>query len=263
MKLEIKTGPQLYFDKVGRNKATTFTGLCDTHDSELFDPIDNSPFKSTNIEHLFLLAYRSVLRELHTKMKGAVDIQTQYNRGVEMGKFNPAISDEASNMAITNIAESYTFYLHKFHYDQLYIQKNFAGIEHHIQFIEDIQPSVAVSSVYSYTDNMRYYNDRIEPKCISLNVFPQDSGIFLIFSFRKEHSSRLLPFISPILDAERHYKLYLLSKLILMHCENFVLSPFFYQTLSQERIKAICDFFMKNLYIKKEDTENGNLLLFY
>jgi hypothetical protein len=150
IQLDIKTGPHMYFDKIGRNKATTFTVLCDVHDSQLFDLIDNSIFDPNNMEHLFLLAYRSVLRELHTKMKAAVDIQRQYMKGVDVGKFNPANTDEAMRLATIGIAKSYTFYLYKFHYDQIFIQKKFDSIEHHVQFIEDIQPSIAVSSVYSY-----------------------------------------------------------------------------------------------------------------
>src|SRR4029077_17430376 len=34
---------KLEFAKVGRNDATTFTGLCAKHDSELFKEIDNKP----------------------------------------------------------------------------------------------------------------------------------------------------------------------------------------------------------------------------
>ncbi|KKM07878.1 hypothetical protein LCGC14_1729540, partial [marine sediment metagenome] len=60
--VNINTGPFLKFEEVGRNKATTFTGLCDKHDSQLFEPIDKNRFDSKNKEHLFLLAYRSVLR---------------------------------------------------------------------------------------------------------------------------------------------------------------------------------------------------------
>ena len=55
-------GPKLDLGLVGRNSATTFTGLCSKHDHEIFFEIDNNEINSENQQHLFLLAYRSVYR---------------------------------------------------------------------------------------------------------------------------------------------------------------------------------------------------------
>ena len=38
------TVPEFKFAEVGRNKATTFTGLCAAHDAKLFAPIETEPF---------------------------------------------------------------------------------------------------------------------------------------------------------------------------------------------------------------------------
>ena len=59
---------KIEFKKISRYKATTFTGLCSQHDNELFQPIDKNDFDKQSEEHCFLLAYRSVLRELYVKM---------------------------------------------------------------------------------------------------------------------------------------------------------------------------------------------------
>ena len=59
------------FESIGRHRATTFTGLCGKHDRLIFEPIDKSPIDIRNGEHLFLVAYRSVLRELHATLSGA------------------------------------------------------------------------------------------------------------------------------------------------------------------------------------------------
>lgn len=48
--------PRLEFNEVGKNKATTFTGLCKQHDNMLFKPIDDNPFDPSDEEHLFLLS---------------------------------------------------------------------------------------------------------------------------------------------------------------------------------------------------------------
>ncbi|HHE40229.1 MAG TPA: hypothetical protein ENL10_01860 [Candidatus Cloacimonetes bacterium] len=263
MGIDIDTGPFIKFEEVGRNKATTFTGLCDKHDSQLFEPIDKNIFSPHNQEHLFLMAYRSVLRELHAKMKSGVDIQTQYMRGVDLGRFNPDVPDPPMMMATMGVAEAYMFYLYKFYYDQVYLNRDFNKIEHQVEFIGDVGPTIAVSSVYSYIDNMRLLEDRHEPKCMALNIFPQDNGLYLIFSYRMDQRKHLLPYISHILQAERFFKLYLISKLVLMYCENFVMRPSFYNDLPDERKKAIRDYFMNNIWGNKNDKEDNDLYLFH
>ncbi|MDX9964097.1 hypothetical protein [Desulfobacter postgatei] len=262
MGLDIEKGPFLKFEEIGRNKATTFTGLCDKHDSELFKPLDTVKFDPGNIEQLFLLSYRSVMRELHAKMKAAVDIQSQYGRGVELGRFNPEIVDQPMKMATMVIAEAYSFYLYKFEYDKIYLSMNFKNIVHNVDYIENISPSIAVSSAFSFIDNMHYLEDRQNPKCVCLNIFPDKNGIFIIFSYRKDQEAKLLPYLERFFQAEKFYKLYIVSKLVLMYCENLVLSPKFYNNLSDERKNLIKDFFMQNIWGEKKDSENEALCLF-
>lgn len=62
---DLENSPRLEFQKVGRSKAKTFSGLCKKHDTCLFHPIDTNPLNIDDEEHLFLLSYRAVLRELH------------------------------------------------------------------------------------------------------------------------------------------------------------------------------------------------------
>lgn len=57
--------PIVKWDKIGRNLASTFTGLCKEHNNDLFKAIDINPVDVDNPQHLFLLAYRSVFKELH------------------------------------------------------------------------------------------------------------------------------------------------------------------------------------------------------
>jgi len=54
------------FKRIGINKASTFTGFCQRHDTELFLPIEEKPFIASK-EQLFLLAYRAFSKELYAK----------------------------------------------------------------------------------------------------------------------------------------------------------------------------------------------------
>ena len=59
------------FVKVSRNRATTFTGLCNEHDTALFLPIESRPLDLSDPEHVFLLTYRSALRGAHAAIENA------------------------------------------------------------------------------------------------------------------------------------------------------------------------------------------------
>src|SRR3972149_8263724 len=78
LKLDQNFGPRVWFESVGRNKATTFTGLCTEHDTDIFAPIENASIDVENDLHLFLLAYRAVLRETHVTIEGAIKNQVAY-----------------------------------------------------------------------------------------------------------------------------------------------------------------------------------------
>lgn len=53
-------------ESVGINNATTFSGFCSKHDTELFCPLETSDFRFLN-QQIALLGYRAVCRELHSK----------------------------------------------------------------------------------------------------------------------------------------------------------------------------------------------------
>ncbi len=85
MKLKVPPPGEIEFKQIGKNKATTFTGLCAKHDNHLFRPIDNGLPDLGTPQHLFLLAYRAVLREFHAVLQNAARFQSTYLKRVEVG----------------------------------------------------------------------------------------------------------------------------------------------------------------------------------
>ena len=109
---------------------------------------------------------------------------------------------------------------------------------------------------------MKTLQNRRDPKCTSLNIFPCNNGIYIIFSYIKGHENNIAPHIARIFQAERFYKLYLVSKLVLMYCENFVMSPKFFRNIPESSKKIIIDYFMDNIMGDKKDSESTSLYLF-
>jgi hypothetical protein len=85
IRLDAKRGPTIDLGKVGRNRATTFAGLCNEHDREAFAPIEVGQLDLQNPEHRFLLAFRATFYEVHATAATGIQMQTPYMKRVELG----------------------------------------------------------------------------------------------------------------------------------------------------------------------------------
>jgi hypothetical protein len=96
-----------------------------------------------------------------------------------------------------------------------------------------------------------------------LNVFPDHKGITeVVFSCINEHEPQVKKYIAPILEASGHYRLYLLSKLILEKCENLVIAPVLFQSYSEQQKEIISRYFERNTFGQTYDDDSKHLFLF-
>ena len=251
-KQNLDVRPDIEFKLVGRKNATTFTGLCQQHDTELFLPIDRHEFDINNEEQKFLIAYRSVLRELHSRMKAANDIQEVCQKFVESNSDNPKV-EETKCIPIPYIVKAYNYYRYKEAYDNIYKGNLLTEIEHDYIRIKNKNCHLAVSSLISPIDDMKF---------IIFNVFPQENDITILFSYIKSHKKDLSPYINKIKNTSGEYQLHLLSKIILKYCENFVVSPEHFETFSSHKIDIIKDFYYKTNTSIDYDCDHEDLMLF-
>ena len=177
MKLKFPPPAEISFRPVGRNNATTFTGLCDQHDNAIFRPIDESLPTIDDPEHLFLLAYRAVLREYHVVLQNAIRFQATYQKRVEVG-LSPGDSPCDFGMFVTpHLANFFECYEYKRLYDNAYLQQHWQTLDHEILMLRDQQPSIAVSSMFSLDDIPAPETPRV-----TLSVFPIDNAVVVVFS---------------------------------------------------------------------------------
>jgi len=71
------TGPQFKFEKVSRNKVTTFTGFCEYHDSNVFRSIETTKYLGTE-EQNFIFAYRAFSQEYWKKLMRQKNLQNAF-----------------------------------------------------------------------------------------------------------------------------------------------------------------------------------------
>ena len=69
-------------------------------------------------------------------------------------------------------------------------------------------------------------------------------------------------YIHRIMTAEGYLQRYLLTKLIVQNCDNFVISPDYYDGMSRERRDAIRRYFARTVLRNDEEHEDPAVYLF-
>lgn len=224
LKMRITLGePVCAFQKVGRNNASTFTGMCGQHDTEIFRPIDTKPLATDDPEQLFLIAYRSVTRELHVVLEGAMRIQSAFLNRVAQGEASSTEPSSADAQAIGHFLKAWSVWKYRYKFfDKALVEGRFGNIKHSIFKIEDEQPILAASSFFS-VDQKRWGRPFA---AVIVNVVPTSSTeTVVIFSYADEHSGKARRYVAPIMLAKAQRQKYELSYLILNRAENFFVSP--------------------------------------
>jgi len=259
LKLDLSSGPSVRFESVGRNKATTFTGLCTDHDTSIFAPIETASIDVKNELHLFLLAYRAVLKEMHITIEGAIKNQLAFQEKVKLGLI-PGDKPTPDGLRATGfLVNCYETYLYKREFDQIYLGKDFHELRHHTIFLKHTAPTIAANSLLTSADNIQ---NPAETERITLNIFPEAQGTHVIFSYLSRQEPFVRAHLSGILDADGHHRLYLISKFVLRNCENFVIAQKYFETIPDESRDAMLDYLQKTLYEDLLDHEDHRLSLF-
>ena len=251
--------PRIEFKPISRHKASTFTGLCGSHDRQLFEAIDTKDISQHDPKQLFLLAYRAVLRELHSTMDAAVKAQSTYHKRVELGLDPENQPSSAGIMAVERMMVAYETNCFKEIYDRYLLSESFSEIEHKILIFESQEPTVAASCMFSL-DNLKVGDDVAR---VALNIIPLPGNIVLIvFSFQHEEASQVKSALNRIFNDSGEYQKYELSRMLLNHCENFVIAPEYYEKWSEVKKHKIEQFFYKTLFENDYSHQHEDLMLF-
>jgi hypothetical protein len=248
----------MVWQDIGRNLATTFDGFCSTHDATLFMPIDTRPLDVADREQLFLYAYRAVARELHASMNAAISVQSMYQQRVEAGIDKGDQPETAGMMAVERMLIAHSTYVYKTALDQALMKGRYEALTHKIIHLTNQEPTVAASVFFDLDSRP----NEEEPHRVALNIFPTSNcETVAIFSFTEKDAVAILEYIRDVLQADGVYQKYLLSRMLLMHAENFVIAPSIFDSWSAKKRDVILDFFLKTVRFDSSE-ESEYLYLF-
>lgn len=244
-------------ERVGRNNASTFTGLCLTHDNTIFRPIDDSLPDHENTEHLFLLAYRAVLREYRVVLQNAIGFQSTYMKSVESGQSPEHEPCEFGMFATSHLMNAYEMHVYKTTFDSAHLGRGSSSLEHHVIQFANQTPIFAVSSSFSLDD----VNAPKTPR-VARTVYSNEAGVVPVLSATKTDSPFVFHFLRRLFDSSPDRQKYLLSKIVLHCCDNIVISPDLYDHLPDDTKEAMISFYTKTFIENAWESEDFRLFLF-
>lgn len=255
-----KDGPKIEFSRVGRNKASTFTGLCGDHDRKIFRPIDTQPIEIENLEQRFLWAYRSVTREFHAVLEGAMRIQASYNWKVATGLLPGDKPTEEGIVATVHMLKAWETWKYRYkHFDGAYLASNWKDLRHKFILLKDQSPVIAVSTLFSFPSKPETQDVL---RC-ALNVFPiSQNQTAVIFTCAKPDLKEVYRNLLPILKSSGERQLLEISKIIIENVENFVISPPHFEGWSDKKKKSIHTAFVSTLFAPQTFQDESALSLF-
>lgn len=226
------------FRPIGRNQATTFTGLCGRHDSAMFVPIEGENRLTFTEEQKFLLAYREVLREFHTSKQAALVAAEVALADRTSGRTHEAEAEFSDRLAgrMEEHAEGRLAGYKKF-YDEIHLRAQndpeaFRGVVHYLARLPVADPKLAASSTF--------YASVKDPRAgVVLTVFPYEGSHMVLISYLERDSWFGRRAFGEILRSLGDERLRVVTKLILLHCENFVIAPSWWESLGDRQRKVI------------------------
>jgi hypothetical protein len=92
--------------------------------------------------------------------------------------------------------------------------------------------------------------------------YPHGGDVIVTFSAISADAPFVRTYLNRILNSNGHFQKYLLSKLVLQSCDNFVMVPSYYDSLPQASKDSLHQFYVDTLFANEEDHENERLYLF-
>ncbi len=230
--------------KVGRAKATTFTGFCSKHDGEIFLQIESQDYIPGNKQQEALFAFRAFAKEWHAKLVSEKFIENQKFTNSELEAVLMG-----TKLALDDINQDLLVF------KDILLKGEYDKIETKI-ITFDQQCSFSVCSGMTLPHDFKGHklehftgDDWVNPAQLFINIFPQNGKTHVLLSYFKK-DSRIFKFLdNQLINKSPEVQKDLLSRLIVGNCENIVFSPQFINQKGGNYKKALEEKFAETITV--------------
>jgi hypothetical protein len=220
-----KKGPEAIFDKISRNKASTFFGFCNKHDNELFKPIEQKEYNNEP-EQNFLFAFRAHAVEYHRKLR-------KLNHFREMIKINPGLLMDEEGVYLYRLHQldvedckknHETFKRDYFLRDFTKIRTIYRKLDFEISFAACSSFAVQFDLEGNKINNIYSIREKFIPS-IYLNVYPVNNGTNIILSYHLDDEAKYKNYFDQLEMLSNEELINHLNYLIIEYTENVFFHP--------------------------------------
>jgi hypothetical protein len=258
IRLDARRGPIIDLNRVGRNRATTFAGLCAEHDREAFAPIEVGELDLNDPEHRFLLAFRATFYEVHATAAAGVQTQSAYLKRIELGLDPKGDLSPAGVFATQRLIIAWQTWVFMSRLAEAYFARSFDVVDHDFRIITVERPTLAASALFSLPSRKHRDGARV---CVT--VLPiTDTQTVLLLSYTRDEMKEARKELKTLLRAEGVQLKRELTRRLLNHCANFVLSPSYVTAWTASKREAIVGLFIRTVFYNDLEFDHAELNLF-
>ena len=234
-----ETGGKLIAKEVGVNVASTFPGFCQHHDKEMFAPVEDVEFESTQY-NCFLLGFRALTKEIYTK-QSALEL-TPKMRELDRGR------DQYLQMQIQSFIDAYKAGIelgmrdlnyHKEIYDKSYNNNDFSESYYYVvkhKEIPNILYSGAIYPEFDFEGNaLQKLGTSARLDSLSVNAISLPSGGAVVFHWigESEVNEQLIKSLHGISDNK---KASAITQFAFECFENLFINPTWWNVIGSKRL---------------------------
>ena len=246
------------FESIGIAKFSTFTGFCQKHDKEIFQPIEDKIFNQ-ELEQKYIYAYRAVTKEYHTKKeslhitdKRLTELNNNNNQEMIFPLQMKLIQDGMSLLEFKDISKFFQDNINK---------KVFLGMKNYYISFDQEYPIACSSTFIPYydfignplfTDEEKQQislnaNEPKDTKYLFVNIFPENGKTHILISHFKNQKKKY-KFLSKLIKLDGKNLKINISNMIINYIENIAFSPIYInENFSQDEIKLLKETFIKSV----------------
>jgi hypothetical protein len=216
-------GNDFPLNKVGKNKASIFTGFCNHHDSTIFRPIEDYDYDPNNIEQNYLFAYRAFALAYFERNSSCNFRQAWLKIKKEKGENTESLQKDIANYKkhlelIERLRISMNTNLDN---------KRFNRICTEVLIWPQDYKIAATSMFFIYKDKEGNIINN-PPGYLSpffFTIIPHNNKTFVLMSYLAKDKSIYKFIKSQIVDTDISEQKMLISNILSMNVENFFISP--------------------------------------
>lgn len=261
-----KKGPAIELKKISKNKASTFFGFCDHHDTELFKPIELRDY-TNDMEQNFLFAFRAHAIEYHRKIR-------KLNHFREILKINPSqllytqgvYLYRVHSMDVADCEKNHLVFKNDFMLkDYSRIRTIYRKLDYEISFATSSSFAVRLDLEGNLMNDIYSVDDEYMPS-IYLNVFPVENRTNIIISHHLEDEIKYKKYFDQIELLSNDELVSYLNYLIIEYTENIFFNPTLIERLNELQKESLIRSFSSSInlvekfeLLKQDNYFNFNL----